>query len=112
MQTSKSPSYITVVPAYQSTLAASEALALVQLKRLSVHNISLVCPGHLEVTAYLDLIPDLRVIRLPEEHFKSVQSYNALMLQPWFYELFANDYEWMLVHQLDAFLLSNHINGQ
>lgn len=110
MQALRSPSYVTVVPAYQATLAASEAFALIQLKRLSVHNISLVCPRHLEVTAYLELIPDLRVIRLPEEHFTSVQSYNALMLQPWFYELFANDYEWMLVHQLDAFLLSNHIN--
>lgn len=109
MQAPRSPSYVTVVPAYQATLAASEAFALIQLKRLSVHNISLVCPRHLEVTAYLELIPDLRVIRLPEEHFTSVQSYNALMLQPWFYELFANDYEWMLVYQLDAFLLSNHI---
>jgi hypothetical protein len=54
-------------------------------------------------------VSDLHVVRLPEEHFINVQSYNALMLQPWFYELFTSDYEWMLIHQLDAFLLSNQI---
>ncbi len=110
MQNSSSHSYVTVVPAYQATLATSEALALAQLKRLGVHNITLVCPSHLNVDAYFEIVPNLQVIRLREEHFKSVQSYNALMLQPWFYELFARDYEWMLVHQLDAFLLTNQMN--
>lgn len=110
MQVPKSHSYVTVVPAYQATLAASEAFALTQLKRLAVHNITLVCPTRLEVAAYLELVPDLQVIRLPGDYFTSVQSCNTLMLQPWFYELFTYDYEWMMVHQLDAFLLSNQIN--
>ncbi len=110
MQSSRSHSYVTVVPAYQVRPATSEVLTLAQLKRLGVHNITLVCPSHLNVDAYFEIVPNLQVIRLREEHFKSVQSYNALMLQPWFYELFARDYEWMLVHQLDAFLLTNQMN--
>jgi hypothetical protein len=109
MQSLLSHSYVTVVPAYKTVPAPSEALALAQLKRLSVENITLVCPNHLEVNDYLELVPDLQVLRLPDEHFKSVQSYNTLMLQPWFYELFTCDYEWMLIHQLDAFLLINQI---
>ena len=103
MQSSLSHSYVMVIPAYKTVPAPSEALALAQLKRLSVENITLVCPNYLDVSAYLALISDLHVVRLPEEHFINVQSYNALMLQPWFYELFTNDYKWIFVHQLDAF---------
>ena len=109
MQPSLSHSYVTVVPAYRAVPTDSEVLALAQLKRLSVENITLVCPNYLDVSAYLALVSDLHVVRLSEEHFKSVQSYNTLMLQPWFYELFTCDYEWMLIHQLDAFLLTNQI---
>jgi len=109
MQSFLSHSYVTVVPAYKTVPTPSEALALAQLKHLSVENITLVCPNYLDVSAYLALVSDLHVIRLPVEHFINVQSYNALMLQPWFYELFTSDYEWMLIHQLDAFLLSNQI---
>lgn len=109
MQSFLSHSYVTVVPAYKTVPTPSEALALAQLKHLSVENITLVCPNYLDVSAYLALVSDLHVVRLPEEHFINVQSYNTLMLQPWFYELFTSDYEWMLIHQLDAFLLSNQI---
>ena len=109
MQSFLSHSCLTVVPAYKTVPTPSEALALAQLKHLSVENITLVCPNYLDVSAYLALVSDLHVVRLPEEHFINVQSYNALMLQPWFYELFTSDYEWMLIHQLDAFLLSNQI---
>lgn len=110
MQPSTNHPYVTLVPAYQPIPAPSEVLALAQLKRLSVCNITLVCPNPLDVSAYLTLVPDLQVVRLPEEHFESVQSYNTLMLQPWFYNLFLDNYAWMLVHQLDAFLLTNQIH--
>jgi hypothetical protein len=111
MQPLTSHSYITVVPAYRTLPTASETFSLVQLKKRAVQNITLVCPNHLDVSAYLKLVPDLRVVRLSDEHFLSVQSYNSLMLQPWFYAMFAHDYRWMLVHQLDAFLLENQINA-
>ena len=106
-----SHSYITVVPAYRALPWASEAFSLAQLRKLGIQNVTLVCPSHLDVSAYLDLVPDLKVVRLPDEHFLSVQSYNNLMLQSWFYEMFAPDYRWMLIHQLDAFLLENHISA-
>lgn len=110
MQSLISPSYVSVVPAYKAIPAPAEALALAQLKRLAVCNITLICPNPLDINAYLALVPNLHVVRLSEEHFKSVESYNALMLQPWFYELFLGKYTWMLVHQLDAFLLTNQIH--
>ncbi len=109
MQAPINQSYITVVPVYKAELSLAEAYSLLQLKRLLVCNITLVCPKDLDVSAYLHYVPDLQIMRLPGEHFVSVQSYNALMLQPWFYERFAKDYAWMLVHQLDAFLLKNQI---
>ncbi len=109
MQVPINHSYVTVVPAYKPELTAAETYSLLQLRRLLVRNITLVCPKDLDVSAYLSHVPDLQIVRLPEEHFVSVESYNALMLQPWFYERFAKDYVWMLVHQLDAFLLKNQI---
>ncbi len=109
MQAPINHSYITVVPAYKPELTAAETYSLLQLRQLLVRNITLVCPKDLDVSAYLSHVPDLQIIRLANEHFISVQSYNALMLQPWFYERFAKDYAWMLVHQLDAFLLKNKI---
>ena len=44
----------------------------------------------MDVSACHALVSDLHVVRLPEEHFINVQSYNAIMLQPWFYELFTD----------------------
>ena len=60
MQPSLSHSYVTVVPAYKAVPTDSEVLALAQLKRLSVENITLVCPNHLEVNDYLKLVPVYR----------------------------------------------------
>ena len=110
MHAPKSLSYVTLVPAYKAKPSVPETFALAQLKQLSLQNITLACPNHFDFSAYIKPIPDLKVIRLPEKHFESVQSYNELMLQPWFYELFASEYEWMLVHQLDAFLLTNQVD--
>lgn len=110
MQSSNSSSYVTVVPVYKAVPAPSEVLALAQLKRLAACNITLVCPNDLDVNAYLAVVPDLHLVRLSGEHFKTIKSYNTLMLQPWFYKLFLDNHVWMLVHQLDAFLLTNQID--
>ena len=47
--------------------------------------------------------------RYAAQHFVSVQSYNDLVLSTAFYEPFAQEYDFLLLYQLDAFLLSNRI---
>ena len=101
--------YVTAVPVYKASPTKTEALSLLQLRLLEVENVTLVCPEGLDIQSYLDLWPDLQVQRYAAEHFVSVQSYNDLVISSTFYLPFANQYEYLLIYQLDAFLLSNQI---
>lgn len=101
--------YITIIPAYRAKLTENERYALLQLRRLKVENLTLVCPNHLDVTRYELLVPNLNVERFDDIHFSSLAQYNRFVASPLFYERFINQYEWMLMHQLDAFLLENKV---
>lgn len=80
-----------------------------QLRLLDVQNVTLVCPEELDLSRYLNLWPELKVQRYAPEHFFSVQSYNDLVISPVFYKPFAPKYEYLLIYQLDAFLISNQV---
>ena len=101
--------YITVIPAYQTNLTENERYALLQLRRLKLENPTLVCPNHLDITQYELLLPDLRVERFDAVHFSSLAQYSLFVASPLFYHRFIDQYEWMLMHQLDAFLLENKV---
>ena len=101
--------YVTVVPVYKTKPTKTEALSLLQLRYLGIENATLMCPEGLDVGIYLDLWPDLKIERFPKKHFLSVQTYNDFLLTPGFYEVFAEQYDWMLIYQLDAFIFSNQI---
>ncbi len=103
--------YVTTVPVYKAIPSQTEALSLMQLKALQVQNVTLVCPSGLNLSAYLKLWPELKVEYFDPKHFLSVQTYNDLVISPDFYTPFAQDYEYLLIYQLDAFLLSNSIEA-
>jgi hypothetical protein len=107
--TPKTPSCVTVVPVYKERPNKTEALSLLQLRLLDVENVVLMCPEGLDLDIYQSLLPELMIERFPKRHFLSVQTYNDFLLGPQFYETFLQKYEWMLIYQLDAFLLSNRI---
>ena len=102
-------SYVTVIPAYQAQLTKNERYSLLQLRRLKVENLTLVCPNHLDVTQYEFLLPNLKVERFDAAHFSSVAQYSRFVASPLFYQRFIDKSEWMLMHQLDAFLLENKV---
>jgi hypothetical protein len=101
--------YLTAVPVYKARPTKTEALSLLQLRILEVQNVTLVCPENLDIQFYLDLWPELKVQRYTPEHFFSVQSYNNLVINRTFYQPFSTHYEYLLIYQLDAFLLKNQI---
>lgn len=109
MQTPLLQPYVTTVPVYKEIPSQTEAFSLMQLRLLEVQNVTLVCPEGLNLTHYLHLWPELNVKSYSPEHFSSVQSYNDLVISSAFYEPFATDYEYVLIYQSDAFLLSNQI---
>jgi hypothetical protein len=62
------------------------------------------------VNNYQLLFPEIAIARFDSIHFQDLHHYNRLVSSVFFYQYFANDYQWLLMHQLDAFLLEDRIN--
>jgi hypothetical protein len=103
-------SYVVAVPAYKEIPSLEERYALLQLRRLAIKNITLVCPVNLDVSNYQLLFPGIAIARFDSIHFQDLHHYNRLVSSVFFYQYFANDYQWLLMHQLDAFLLEDRID--
>jgi hypothetical protein len=106
-------SALVVVPLYRELLAATETIALTQCCRvLKHHGIAFVAPDALGAARALDVaaregaVP--RVERFDASYFRSSGTYNALLLSKDFYRRF-EAYEYILIHQLDAFVFSDEL---
>lgn len=99
-----------VIPVYRALNSPLEIVSLMQLKRLSTHDVYLVAPRSLPIDSYRKVWPEIEVMFFDDHCFESIASYNKLMLSQGFYENFLSKYEWMLIHQLDAFLFKNNLN--
>ena len=100
-----------VVPLYREALDLSESIALTQCCRvLGRHGIVFVAPEALDASPAMALAARegaaARVERFPAPYFRSSGTYNALMLAKDFYRRFT-DFEYILVHQLDAFVFTD-----
>jgi hypothetical protein len=78
-------------------------VCLLRLRHFFRAEVVLIAPENLGLDAYLGIWPELRCERFGQAYFSSVLSYNKLMLEPEFYGRFRS-HEWLLIHQLDAFL--------
>jgi hypothetical protein len=96
-----------LIPIYKAQWSAYEQISLMQcLKVLHKYDIYLVMPERLE--AELKLHPlickeQLRYITFADSFFSDIPAYNRLLKSPVFYKPFLQ-YEFMLIHQLDAFV--------
>src|ERR1700760_2530111 len=101
---------VVLIFAYKATPDWHEEVALRQCMRvLGRHAIRLVCPEGLNVGAYRAIAPDLAVDFIPAAWMASVEAYNRLHMRPFLYERYA-DFEFMLVHQLDAFVFRDELD--
>ena len=98
-----------VIPVYRANLHVNERLSLTQCVRLlGAHRLILAKPASLDVSTILAEFPGLAQESFPDEFFKGVRAYNALMLSAAFYERF-RAFEFILIHQLDAFVFSGDL---
>lgn len=98
-----------VIPYYRTELSPAERVSLDRcMQVLGKHPIVLVAPESLDLTTITDVYPRLNVETFPAGYFTSVKAYNRLLLSPEFYARFAR-YEYMLIHQLDAFVFSDQL---
>src|SRR6266853_2657458 len=98
-----------VIPIYKSSLTPNEEISLHRCKNtLGKYKSIIIAPDNLDLT---EISRDLRVtdiFRFDPEHFRSVQAYDRMMLSKSFYQRF-RDYEYILIHQLDAFIFSDSL---
>jgi hypothetical protein len=103
-----------VVPLYRERLDRTEAIALTQCCRvLGRHAIVFVAPEKLDVDAARAIAGAAavapRIERFSASWFRSTGTYNALLLSRPFYERFAAC-DYILIHQLDAFVFSDALD--
>lgn len=99
--------YVIVVPVYKGKLNSNELLVINNLLDLyNKENIRIVCPEGLSIPHQLQ---NFTVERFEKKYFKSISGYNKLLLSHEFYKKF-DDFEYMLIHQLDAYLFKDELN--
>ncbi|RYF67481.1 MAG: hypothetical protein EOO39_21180 [Cytophagaceae bacterium] len=109
MNSSSTVSVCVVIPVYKPVLSAYEQISLTQcMKVLGHYPVCLVAPHSLDLSAYTTQYPALRIYRLDDSFFTSIQAYNRLMLSTDFYRTFI-DWEYMLIYQLDAFVFQDQL---
>jgi hypothetical protein len=95
-----------VIPVYQSELSLYERVSFEQCRAvLGGHPLVVVAPEGLAIPFAGG---DVTVLRFPESHFASLDTYNRLLLTDAFYAAFA-DFEYILIHQLDAFVFRDEL---
>lgn len=95
-----------VIPYYKEQLDENEMTSYSRvLSVLSGYDIAVAAPE--KIRASLDIIGAITVY-LPDDRFVSRLSYSQMMLDPSFYELFA-EYEYILLYQLDAYVFSDRL---
>lgn len=98
-----------VIPIYKEVLDKDELASLLQCEKvLNKHDIKFVCPKSLN-TAQYESFKNAGFVRLNDDYFKSVYTYSRMLLDKNFYEQF-NDYEYMLVYQLDAWVFEDRLD--
>lgn len=98
-----------VIPFYTNSISTTEMLSLKQCNSiLKDFPIVFVSPMHFEISAEYEKLYTNRV-SFDDDYFKSVDGYNKLMLSIEFYKAFSN-YDYILIHQLDAYVFSNKLS--
>lgn len=69
----------------------------------------LLAPAGLDLTAYRELLPGARVIRVEARWMSSVHAYNRLMISPIIYRMLSG-YTHVLVHEPDALVLRDELD--
>ena len=100
---------IIVIPIYKRILQWYERISLKQaLNIFQGRDMAFVAPRDL-LFDYGEDYREIKTYRFSNLYFKSVKTYNKLMMSKIFYQTFYK-YEYMLIYQLDAFVFSDQLN--
>ncbi len=113
-QSKKNKQNAVLIIAYSAAPSKVELASFEQcIKILGKHPICLVCPISLDTSIYQKLAEkydkNLQIFTFHDAYFKSVKSYNRLMLSVEFYERFIL-FEYILLYQLDAWVFKDELD--
>lgn len=97
-----------VIPYYHNDLSITEQISYEQCKKV-LHNfpIIFVIPDGFQIV--LRDFPEIwHIVEVPSQWMSDVESYNQMMLDRNFYQLF-QQYKFILIHQLDAYVFSDRL---
>jgi hypothetical protein len=103
-----------VIPVYKEELSSSEQSSLHNVLHI-LHNYEVVfcCPQSLHTHQYENISKEYNTafqkITFADFHFKNIRSYNAMLLSGFFYEAFLQ-WDYILLHQLDAWVFKDSLN--
>ena len=103
---------VVVVPVYKEKLNTVEEYSLKQVVNIlgDKYEIVLVCPFSLDITIYNKIANyNFSILRCNNNFFVSQKSYSDLCEMWQFYDSF-NEYEYMLIYQLDAWIFEDRLD--
>jgi len=105
-------SCVIVVPIYKETLTFHEEVSLKRLIKVNKENpVVFVAPKGLLKFNYSQYLArqNYSLKYFDSRYFKSISTYNRLLLSTSFYKCFLN-FEFILIYQLDAFIFHDNLN--
>ena len=99
---------IVVIPVYTSLKKREQYVIQNAIETLTNFDVVFICPRSFLIAETYDAFSGTPFIRFDDKYFASKDSYNLLMLLPDFYQTF-QDYEYILIHQTDAFVFRNEL---
>lgn len=103
------PTAVVAIPVYKATPCLLETFSLERIGQvLGRHAIVFFGPESLDFSFYQAQMPAARLLRFDDRYFRSKATYSELLLRSHFYQEFV-EYEFLLIHQLDALVFEDQI---
>jgi len=100
---------VVAIVTHKPTLSPWERISLRQCDRvLHRYDLVLVCPRDMDVSAYLDVVPRLEVLRIRRRWLDTYERFSHLKLSPLLYRSFRR-YRYVLFYELDAFVFRDEL---
>ena len=103
------PTVEIVIPIYKSDLNTEELFSVDRtFQMLSSHPLTFFAPAGLDVSFYAERYPIAKFKFFEKKYFASIQDYSRLLVQPEFYDAFA-DKEFLLIVQPDVYIFRDDL---
>lgn len=104
------PTAAVVIPVYHKDLNEYEQISLRQcVSILGRHPLIIIKPDTLDLSDWTEQYPMLQFESFNQPYFRSIRGYNELLCSEHFYDRFIENYEYILVYQLDAFVMRDSL---